>query len=128
MALLYENETYPLVGAFYDVYNELGSGFLEAVYQEALCMELQERKIPFVQQPKLEIIYKGKQLKQSYQPDIVAHSKIIIELKAVSAIDDSHRSQLHNYLKATSFKLGYLVNFGDPKQLSYERIIRDKNP
>lgn len=124
MSLLYEGETYEVIGAFYDVYNELGSGFLEAVYQEALSMELKKRNVPFVEQPQLEIRYKGELLTQHYQPDIVAHSKIIIELKAAAFISDAHRSQLHNYLKATSFKLGFLVNFGDPKNLTFERIVR----
>ena len=123
MGLLYSNESYNLVGAFFDVYNELGSGFLEAVYQEALNIELDSRKIPFVEQPKLEIIYKGNRLTQYYEPDFVTHSKIIIEIKAVKLLDDVHRAQLHNYLKATSFKLGFLVNFGAPKDLIFERII-----
>ncbi len=124
MSLLYKEDTYEIIGAFYDVYNELGSGFLEAVYQEALSIELKKRNVPFVEQPKLEIRYKGELLNQHYQPDMVAHSKIIIELKAASSIVDAHRSQLHNYLKATSFKLGFLVNFGDSKNLTFERIVR----
>ena len=124
MTPIYKDESYQLVGAFYDVYNELGSGFLEVVYQEALSLELENRKIPFVQQPKLEIYYKESRLHQHYQPDIVAYSKIIIELKAVTTTSDVHRAQLHNYLKATSFKLGLLVNFGDPKNLTFERIVR----
>ena len=123
MALLYKDESYALVGACFDVYNELGSGFLEAVYQEALSLELQARKIPFVEQPKLEINYKGNRLTQYYEPDFVTHSKIIIEIKAVKVLDDVHRAQLHNYLKATSFRLGILINFGDPKHLIHERII-----
>jgi len=123
MEILYKDESYAIVGACFDVYNELGSGFLEAVYQEALSLELQTRKIPFAEQPKLEINYKGNRLTQHYEPDFVAHSKIIIEIKAVKALDDVHRAQLHNYLKATSFKLGFLINFGDPKNLIHERII-----
>jgi len=123
MELLYKDESYDLIGACFDVYNELGSGFLEAVYQEALSLELQTRKIPFVEQPKLEISYKGQRLKKYYEPDFVIHSKIIIEIKAVKTLDDVHRAQLHNYLKATSFKLGFLINFGDPKNLIHERIV-----
>lgn len=71
MPLLYKEEAYAIVGACFDVYNELGNGFLEAVYQEALTLELQTRKIPFVAQPKLEINYKGKRLVQYYEPDFV---------------------------------------------------------
>jgi len=123
MGLIYSSESYSLVGAFFDVYNEMGSGFLEAVYQEALGLELENRKVSFVEQPKLEIRYKGNPLTQHYQPDFVAYSKIIIEIKAVKSLEDIHRAQLHNYLKATSFKLGFLVNFGAPKDLIYERII-----
>lgn len=123
MEILYKEESYAIVGACFDVYNELGNGFLEAVYQEALSLELQSRKIPFVEQPKLEISYKGNRLTKYYEPDFVVHSKIIIEIKATKAIDDVHRAQLHNYLKATSFKLGLLVNFGDPKNLIHERIV-----
>ncbi len=123
MGILYKDESYAIVGACFDVYNELGNGFLEAVYQEALSLELQTRKIPFVEKPKLEINYKGSRLNQHYEPDFVAHSEIIIEIKAVKTLDDVHRAQLHNYLKATSFKLGFLINFGDPKNLIHERII-----
>lgn len=123
MEIRYKDESYAIIGACFDVYNELGSGFLEAVYQEALSIELQTRKIPFVGQPKLEINYKGSRLSQHHEPDFVAHSKIIIEIKAVKALDDVHRAQLLNYLKATSFKLGFLVNFGDPKNLIHERIV-----
>ena len=123
MEIRYKDESYAIIGACFDVYNELGSGFLEAVYQEALSLELQARKIPFVEQPKLEINYKGSRLTQHYEPDFVTHSKIIIEIKAVKSLDDVHRAQLHNYLKATSFKLGFLINFGDPKNLIHERIV-----
>ena len=123
MEIRYKDESYAIIGACFDVYNELGSGFLEAVYQEALSLELQTRKIPFVEQPKLEIDYKGARLSQHYEPDFVTHSKIIIEIKAVKSLDDVHRAQLHNYLKATSFKLGFLINFGDPKNLIHERIV-----
>jgi GxxExxY protein len=123
MEILHKEESYAIVGACFDVYNELGNGFLEAVYQEALSLELQTRKIPFVEQPKLEINYKGNRLTQYYEPDFVVYSKIIIELKAVKAIHDVHRAQLQNYLKATSFKLGFLINFGDPKNLIHERIV-----
>lgn len=124
MSIIYKEESYNLVGAFYDVFNEMGSGFLEAVYQEVLPIEFQNRKIPFVAQPKLEIFYKGQKIHQYYQPDFVVHSKIIIELKCVSTIHDGHRAQVLNYLKATSFKLGIIVNFGDPSSLKYERIAR----
>lgn len=123
MPLFYKDEAYAIVGACFEVYNELGSGFLEAVYQEALGLEFHNRKIPFVEHPKLEIHYKGHRLCQHYEPDFIAYSKIIIEIKAIKALDDVHRAQLHNYLKATSFKLGLLINFADPRKLVHERVV-----
>ncbi|WP_193212920.1 GxxExxY protein [Luteolibacter marinus] len=124
MELIYKKEAYDLIGACFEVYNEMGSGFLEDVYQEALESELGRRSLPFVSKPKLEIWYKGNLLTKKYEPDLVAWSKIIVELKAVSNLTDEHRAQVHNYLKASSFRLGLLVNFGKPKDLQYERIVR----
>jgi GxxExxY protein len=124
MDLIYREEAYALIGACFEVYNELGSGFLEDPYQEALELELGYRNIPFVAKPKLPIYYKGALLTKKYEPDFVAHAKIIMEIKAVSALTDEHLAQVHNYLKASSFKLGLLVNFGKAKDLEYERIIR----
>ncbi|MEM1085462.1 MAG: GxxExxY protein [Verrucomicrobiota bacterium] len=124
MELIYREESYELVGAFFEVYNELGPGFLEEVYQEAVESELSSRGVPFNSKPKLEIHYKGRLLTKKYEPDLVAHSKIIVELKAVKTISPEHRAQVQNYLKASSFKLGLLVNFSNPKELEYERIVR----
>jgi len=124
MELIYKQEAFDLIGACFEVYNEMGSGFLEDVYQEALQDELSRRSIPFVPKPKLEIWYKGRLLTKKYEPDFVAWSKIIVELKAVTALTDEHRAQVHNYLKASSFRLGLLVNFGRAKELQYERIVR----
>ncbi|MEP4077912.1 GxxExxY protein [Haloferula sp.] len=124
MELIYRQESYEIVGAFFEVYNELGPGFLEEVYQEALEAELSSRNVPFNAKPKLEIRYKGSLLTKKYEPDLVAHSKVIIELKSVRALAPEHRAQVHNYLKASSFKLGLLVNFSNPKELEYERIVR----
>jgi GxxExxY protein len=124
MELIYKQEAFGLIGACFEVYNEMGCGFLEDVYQEALEDELTRRSIHFVAKPKLEIWYKGRLLTKKYEPDIVADSKIIMELKAVSGLNDEHRAQVHNYLKASSFRLGLLVNFGKAKELQYERIVR----
>ncbi len=124
MELVYKQEAFELIGACFEVYNEMGSGFLEDVYQEALQDELNRRILPFIAKPKLEIRYKGRLLTKKYEPDIVAWSKIIVELKAVSGLTDEHRAQVHNYLKASSFRLGLLVNFGKAKELQYERIVR----
>jgi len=126
MDLIYREEAYAVIGACFEVYNEMGPGFLEDVYQEALERELTLRGLPFNPKPHLEIHYKGRLLVSKYQPDFVVHSKIIVEIKAMRALTDEHRAQVHNYLKASSFKLGILVNFGKPGDLEYERIVRAK--
>lgn len=121
--LYYKQESYDIIGAAIHVYNTLGHGFLEAVYQEALEIELAKRGVPFDSQIELKIIYDGKELKQTYKPDFMCYGKIIVEIKAVSSLDDSHRSQLYNYLHATVYKLGLLVNFGSSEGLEYERKV-----
>jgi GxxExxY protein len=124
MELLYKDETYAVLGACFEVYKEKGCGFLEAVYQECLELELETQGIPFRPQVELRLTYKGKPLKQAYYPDFLCYDKIIIEIKALSHLVDEHRAQLHNYLKATGHRLGLLVNFGHYPKLEYERIIR----
>ena len=106
------------------VYNTLGSGFLESVYQEALAIEFTKRGIPFVKEKDLKIYYDGHELKQTYRADFVCYDSIIVELKAVSDLNDSHRSQVYNYLKATGFRLGFLYNFGHYYGLQYERKLK----
>jgi GxxExxY protein len=110
------------MGACFEVYKEKGSGFLEAVYQECLEMELGDRKLPFVAKPSLALSYKGRPLQSKYQPDLICYEKIVVELKAVTALLDEHRAQVQNYLRATRLKLGLLVNFGHYPKLDYERI------
>ena len=122
--LLYQDETFRIRGAIFEVYNNKSCGFLEAVYQECLEIELGMQKISFFAQPKLELEYKGRKLRTEYQPDLICFGKIVIELKAVSALADEHRAQLHNYLKATNHRLGLLVNFGHHPKAEIERIIR----
>lgn len=123
MALIYSDESYALRGAAMKVYNTLGYGFLEAVYQEALAIELEKRGIPFEREKELSIFYEGHPLKKKYIADFVCFDKIIVELKAVKELDDSHRSQIYNYLKATGFKLGLLINFGNYKKVEIERRV-----
>ena len=123
MSLIYENESYAIRGAVMRVYNLLGNGFLEAVYQEALEIELDRRHIPYEREKELEIYYDGIKLGKKYIADFVCYGKIILELKAVKELDDSHRSQLFNYLKATGFKLGLLINFGKYDELQIERRV-----
>ena len=121
--IVYKEEAYKIMGAAFNVYNGLGHGFLEAVYQEALEIEFQKQGIPYEREKELKIFYDGSELKQTYKADFVCFGKIIVELKAVSALDDAHRSQVYNYLHATNYKLGLLLNFGCPDELEYERKV-----
>lgn len=115
--ILYKEESYRIQGAIFEVYREMGSGFLEAVYQECLERELDLRGIPFVAQYELKLRYKDEPLKQTYRPDIICYDKIIVELKAVKEIGSDYKAQLLNYLKATGLELGLLVNFGSYPKL-----------
>lgn len=124
MALILEQETYKLLGACFEVYKDKGCGFLEPVYQECLEIELGLQQLPFVPQSELRLNYKGKTLKQRYVPDFICFEKIILEIKAVSQLTDKHRAQVHNYLKATGYRVGLLVNFGHYPKVEHERIVR----
>ena len=121
----YKEETYNIRGAIFSVHHELGNGFLERVYQDALELEFQERGIPYEREKNIQIMYKGKHLGEPYREDFVCYDKIIIELKAVEKLQGIHRSQVVNYLKATGMKLGLLVNFGE-EFVNIERIVRYK--
>ena len=123
MALIYSEESYAINGAAMEVYNQLGHGFLEPVYQEALEKEFLLRGIPFEREKLLTISYKGDKLKQTYKADFVCYGKIIVELKAVSELTDAHRSQVYNYLHATGFSLGIILNYGFSNGLERERIV-----
>lgn len=124
MELVYKEESYKIIGACFEVYKEMGCGFLEAVYQECLEMELTTQEIPFKPQVELGLSYKGKSLKKVYVPDFLCYDKIIVEIKAVRLLEDRERAQLQNYLKASGHKLGLLVNFGHYPKVEYERIVR----
>ena len=121
--IIYKEESYKIVGAAFKVYNTLGAGFLEAVYQEALEIELQRQGIPYEREKELKIVYDGVELKQTYKADFVCYGKIIVELNAVSALDDAHRAQVYNYLHATGLKMGLLLNFGNAEELEKQRIV-----
>lgn len=122
--LLHPNESYALMGAAFEVYKELGPGFLEAVYEEALCRELASRQVPFRRQVPLEIQYKGATLDKRYVCDLLAYGGIILELKAVQRITDIDVAQALNYLKATGYDLALILNFSAPDQLEWKRIVR----
>jgi len=120
--LIYKDECYAIIGACFNVYKDKGCGLLEPVYQECMEIELAHQNIIFVAKPKLPLSYRGQALKQHYEPDFICHGKIILELKAVTLPADEHRAQVINYLKATGYKLGLLVNFGHYPRLEWERL------
>ena len=105
-----------------EVHKELGCGFLEAVYQEALGREFKGQEIPFISQPTIEISYKGQPLDKAYQPDFICFDEIIVEIKAISGLSGVEEAQLINYLKATGLKVGLLINFG-AKSLEHKRLV-----
>ena len=123
----YEEETGKILKACMNVFNELGNGFLEAVYQEALAVEFGLMGIPFEREKKITIEYKGVQLNKEYYADFVCYGHIIVELKAVTTLVTACKAQVLNYLKATKNEVGLLVNFGGAS-LKWERIsaFRDK--
>ena len=125
MEVLYQQESYNLIGALMTVHRELGCGFLESVYQEAFEKELQLRHIPFEREKEFEIYYKGHKLTKTFVSDFVCYDKIIVELKSVELLNEAHYAQTLNYMKITGYKLGLLVNFAKPK-LEYQRIVRQQ--
>jgi len=117
------DEVYAVVGAAMEMSNELGSGFLEAVYQEALSLEFKAREIPFVAQLIVKISYKGQPLAKEYVPDFICFDQIIVEIKAIRELTNIEQAQLLNYLKATGNSVGLLLNFGAPK-LEWKRMAQ----
>jgi GxxExxY protein len=122
--LLLKDEVYAVVGAAIEVHRELGAGFLEAVYQEAMEIELADQAIPFSSQRPLGIRYKGRVLIKQYVPDLLCYDQMIVELKALTKLSGTEESQLLNYLKASELRVGLLVNFGSPGKLEWKRFVR----
>ncbi len=120
--LIYEQKSYKIIGACFEVHKELGSGFLEGVYQEALKMEFETLGIPFEREKQLLIYYKNRKLQKRYKSDFICYNQILIELKALNQLTSEHESQIINYLKATNLKVGFLFNFGE-KSLKYKRFV-----
>jgi len=118
-----EKEGYEVMGAAFEVYNTLGCGFLEEVYQKSLEVELGRRSIPFQAQQELVLYYKDVLLEKRYVADLVTYHRIIIELKAVRELTGDHVAQIVNYLKAGKMPVGYLINFGRHDKLEWKRII-----
>ena len=121
--LIYKDEVYKIIGAAFEVYNQLGPGFLEAVYQEALETELIYRQIPFIAQCKLPIYYKDQCLSKFYICDFLIFDKIIVEIKALDSLTSIDDAQLLNQLKASHHELGLLINFGSTTNLEWNRRI-----
>ena len=120
----YKDEAYKIIGAAMNVHRELGCGFLEAIYSEALEIEFKEQNIPYRREVSLNVQYKGQLLNKSYVADYICYDKIIVELKAVNNLESLHDAQVLNYLKATGFKLGLLIYFGE-QSLKYKRIVKE---
>jgi GxxExxY protein len=121
--LIYEDETYAIVGAAMEVYYKLGRGFLEPVYQEALALEFALRGIPFQAQKKLQIEYKGHTLEKTYIADFLCFEKILVEIKSLTLLTPSDWSQIINYLKVSGLKVGLLFNFGNGVKLEQKRLV-----
>ncbi len=119
---LYKDLTKEIISAAMEVHRELGSGFLEYVYEEALCYELNLREIPFERQKELDIYYKDLLIPRKYKPDLIIENKVIVEIKATSGLTEVEEAQLLNYLKATKMRVGLLLNFG-AKSLEVKRRI-----
>lgn len=117
-------QTFAIIGAAMEVHNQLGHGFLEAVYQEALAKELTARRIPFAREAELVISYKGEPLACRYRADFICYGEVIVELKALSAIGGPEEAQVINYLKATGYQRALLINFGAPS-LKYKRMVNN---
>jgi len=118
-----QQEGYDLMGAIFEVYNELGFGLSEDIYQESLEMELADRNIPFLSQDEIPVYYKTRRLKKKFRLDLLTHGEIVVELKACKDLLPEHEAQLINYLRLTRKRVGYLANFGSPKALQWQRIV-----
>ena len=124
--LFCKEESGKILKACFEVHNELGNGFLESVYQEALELEFKDKKIPYEREKLLPIMYKGRVLNKEYYADFVCYDSIVVELKAVANLVKAHKAQVLNYLNAANKKIGLLVNFGE-NSLKWERITNFKN-
>jgi GxxExxY protein len=124
--LLFKNEVYAIIGAAMEVYNQLGPGFSEVIYQEAMEIEVESRKIPNNPQQEIYIKYKETKLKQFFKPDFICYDKIIVEIKALDRLTSREESQLLNYLKAMGLPVGILINFGAENDLEWKRMVLTK--
>lgn len=121
--LLFKDKVYAIIGAAMEVYNTLGPGFLEAVYQEALDIEFEIRNSPFISQHAIPVYYGSQKLNVNYIVDFLAYDQIIVEIKALNQLSSREEALLLNYLKATKLNLGLLINFGSASKLEWQRRI-----
>ena len=117
-----EKETYAILGACFEVYKEKGWGFLEAIYQECLEVEFELQNIPARSLVKLPLTYKGRELKKGYEADFICFDSVLVGLKAVLKLTDEYRAQIQNYLHATGFRVGLLINLGHYPKVEHERF------
>lgn len=122
--LIYKDLSYKIVGCFYEVYNRIGPGFKESIYQKALAIEFDVKKIPYEIEKRIPIKYRDN-IVGYYTPDFIVDKKIIIEIKAIEIMSNLYEVQLYYYLKGTDDKLGYIVNFGGSK-IDIRRRVYDK--
>lgn len=118
-----KQEGYDLMGAAFEVYNVLGFGLAEEIYQQSLEIELAHRGIQVVSKAAIDVYFKGIKLSTKYQPDLIVYGEIIVELKAVKSLVPEHESQLINYLRICQKRVGYLINFGNPHELEWKRFV-----
>lgn len=123
MELLFKDEVYAIIGAAIEVHRELKNGFLEAVYQEALQIEMTARNIPYIALTPITIYYKGQPLKKFYVADFICHEKLLVEIKVMERLTSKEEAQLLNYMNATKMRVGLLINFGDAGRLDWQRFI-----
>ena len=125
--IICKKESYAIIGACFEVYNDKGCGFLEPVCHECLAIEFEHQGIPAISKPSLTLSYRGRIPMQTHEPDFICFGKIVLELKTVSGLADEHHAQVLNYLHATGFDLGLLANFGHYPQLEYQRIAKTRS-
>ncbi|MDB5384612.1 MAG: hypothetical protein JWM11_258 [Planctomycetaceae bacterium] len=121
--MMLRQEGYDLMGAAFEVYNVLGYGMAEEIYQQSLEIELGLREIPFLRKAELIVHYKSKILETTYKPDLLVFNGIVVELKAVTELNAEHEAQLFNYLRIARQSVGYLINFGRKGELQWKRIL-----
>ena len=126
-SLILKDECFTIIGSCMRVHTEKGNGFLEAVYQECLEIDFELEQMEFMAQAPLKLQYRGRELKQHYKPDFFVFDQVVLEIKAVKQLTNEHRSQVLNYLTATGYPLGLLVNFGSYGRLEWERIVNTEH-